>query len=132
LGQLEHYLFVEQLRATVLDAVFRCGQTRLCVAEEAGVTPRTVTALLRGDYVSPYALRKLDVWCEIWGYVGAWAEQAALALLVDGLPVEKRLKARQVYTRWYRARAARAGIEEPAWVADEAAATRYLLTGRRR
>ncbi len=126
IARLERHLFREYMRATVVDAVGRCGHTRLSVAEEAGISPRVLSAFLKGSDIHPESARKLNAWCETWGFHGAWAEQAALALLVDSLPVAARLDARAEFARWYQDRIAAEGVEAPDWIADELEDVRLL------
>lgn len=126
IGRLEHHLFREYMRAAVVDAVGRCGHTRLSVAEEAGISLRALSVFLKGGELPHEAARKLNSWSEVWGFGGAWAEQAALSLLVEGLPVAARLDARAEFTRWYEARFVAVGQDAPQWVADELEEIRLL------
>jgi hypothetical protein len=131
IARLEHVLFVEQIRATVLDAIRRFGHTRLSIAEEAGVSPRVLAALLAGADPHPKHLRLLYAWCERWGALGTWPEHAALALLVSVLPVDKRLQERAALAEWLAGRLAAAGRLAPDWIIDELDDCRYLTRTRR-
>jgi hypothetical protein len=132
IGLIERHLMYEQVRATVLDAVMRCGHTRLSVAEEAGVPPRRLAEFLRFGNVGPETARKLDVWCTRWGGMGAWPEQAALSLLVAPLPWRERMDAREAFVRWYTDRLERMGMPVPEWVADELEMQQFLRRGTTR
>lgn len=129
---IEHFLHLEQLRLTVLEAVRECGHTRLSVAEEAEISPRAVSGLLNGGNLPHYTKLRVWNWCDEWGMRGVWPEQAALATLVYGLPPEGRVHARYAVTRWYRRRLVAGGYEVPDWVADELAESGYLLRLRKK
>lgn len=126
IASLERHLMYEQIRATVFDAVHRCGHTRMSVAEEAGVSPRALSAFLRGGDLRPESYRKLDMWCERWGGMAAWPEQAALSLLVAAMPVPARVEARAAFVAWYTERLERLGRAVPEWVEDELETIRFL------
>jgi hypothetical protein len=126
IAKLEKHLFLEYMRAAVIDAVGRCGHTRLSVAEEAGIRVRSLSEFLRGGGLNYDSARKLNAWCQIWGFAGVWAEQAALSLLVDGLPCAARREARADFARWFKARFEGAGQPVPEWADDELEDCRLL------
>lgn len=132
IGKLERAFWMEQMRATVLDAITQTGHTRLSIAEEAGIGPRMLTTLLKGGELPAVTAQRLDAWCYRYGHKGAWAEQAALASLLSDVPVNERLDARAEIAEWIAGWFKRAGRPVPLWIEDEVYDYQYLTRGRTR
>lgn len=132
-GVLDQHLEHEQLRAALRYVIGTCGAPRSHVAVEIGVADRTLRDFLRGAEPSPQSLRKLWAW-----YVAtdvpadAAPEQAALSVLVAGLPLAERERVREAMTRYLRAAALRRGLPAPRWVARELEGWRAMRRFRRR
>jgi hypothetical protein len=132
IDMLERHLSLEHMRATVRHAVFTCGNPRLYVASRAGVSRVTLMRLLEGGDLAHPTWRGLWTWCEEWGWEPAYAQQAALSVLVSELPRARRLRARESLVRWLRYHIVKDGQPVPDWVENEMEALRTMRYAHRR
>jgi hypothetical protein len=132
IGMLDRHLSLEHMRATVRYAVFTCGNGTPYVAAHAGLSRMTLMRLLEGSDVAETTWRSLWKWCTEWGWEPAYAQQAALSVLMSELPHEQRQRARESLVRWLRYHFIKAGQPVPVWIGTEMDAQRTLRRNQRR
>lgn len=113
---LEHHLFLEHMRATLRHAVYACGGVQTTIASEIGISPGTLKRLLDGGDLTYNSWQRVLAWCERYGWEHAYAEQAALSLLVSNYPAQDRRRVREFTVRCMKHKLISTGHRLPVWM----------------
>lgn len=118
---LESSHWLERIRATVRYRIGVEGYRRNQLAREMGTNPEALRTLLLGGVPAAVELARIEAYCTAGVVEDAYAAQAALAALVESLPLAMRLQHRTRAVEMLSADHSASKAPEPEWMNYERA-----------